>query len=118
MEQPSLVASEPAPARARVSPVPIALASVAAALAVLWMLVWLLGVSVFLWSPNDLMPEGVRAVDPTATEIARATAQRVGVPLLAVAALVVTWRAAHRRRVGRCWVAALVTIGLALVAFV
>jgi len=118
VEQPNLVASEPAPALARVPWVPIALASMAAVIAALWMLVWLLAVAVFLWSPADLMPQGVRVLNPTAAEVAFATAQRVGIPLLAVLALVVNWRAGHQRRVGRCWVAAVVTIGLAVVTFV
>ena len=88
VEQADVVVSDAASAPARAPWLPIVLASVAVAAAVLWMLLWLLGVALFLWSPDDLMPKGVRVMDSTASEVAWAIAQRVGLPLTAVAVLV------------------------------
>ena len=90
---------------------PITVAAVAAAVAALWMLQWLLAVAVLL-SSSSAVPQGVFVLEPTAVDVALAIGQHVGLPLLAIALFIVTLLSGRRGPVDRCWVVAIATVGV------
>jgi hypothetical protein len=72
------------------------------------MLQWLL--AVVLSSGASMAPQDVRYIGPSAVEIAIGITRHVGLPLLAVALLVMTWRYGLQGRRDRCWFVAIATI--------
>lgn len=87
---------------------PLTLASVAAGVAGLWMLQWLL--VVVLSSGASMVPQGARYVGRSTVEIALGITRHVGLPLLAVALVVTTWRYGLQGRRARCWLVAIATV--------
>ena len=86
--------------------------SVAVALSVLWLFLWLLAVSVL----PSAMPEGMKVVWPSGFDAVVLVVRRVAEPLLAVALLVAAWRYGLRGRSRACWIAALAASCLAVVS--
>lgn len=92
----------------------MSLAAVATSLTVLCMGLWLLTVAFF--SSHDLTPRGVQVIGPSVIEVTIGILRHVGLPLVAVALLALTWRNGLRGRSGRSWVLATATAGVAVVS--